>query len=176
MKEISKVKMFEKQSIPSVITERKFLSHLRHPFIINMHYAFQDKDNLYIVMDLKSGGDLRYYLSKKTSYSEEQTSKDLVNKEFMFACLLLGLEFLHHNKIMHRDIKPENLVFDDKGYLCLTDLGVAKLHLPNNKVIESSGTPGYMAPEILTNQNHDLSSDFYSVGVMLYEIVFKKVN
>jgi serine/threonine protein kinase len=74
LKEISKVRMFEKQSILSVFSERKFLSHLRHPFIINMHYAFQDKDNVYIVMDLKSGGDLRFYLSKKFAFNEEQTS------------------------------------------------------------------------------------------------------
>jgi serine/threonine protein kinase len=76
---------------------------------------------------------------------------------------------------MHRDIKPENLVLDDKGYLCLTDMGVAKLSLDGDKMIESSGTPSYMAPEIITNQAHDLSSDYYSLGVMLYEIVFKKV-
>jgi serum/glucocorticoid-regulated kinase 2 len=74
LKELSKVKLFEKNSIRSVFSERKFLSHLRHPFIINMHYAFQDKENLYIVMDFKSGGDLRYYLAKKISFNEEQTS------------------------------------------------------------------------------------------------------
>jgi serine/threonine protein kinase len=81
---------------------------------------------------------------------------------------------LHHNKIIHRDIKPENLVFDEKGYLCLTDLGVARLDIQDN-TLESSGTPGYMAPEIITNQPHDITSDYYSLGIMLYEIIFKKV-
>ena len=69
MKQLSKVKLFEMNSIYSVIYERKLLSHLRHPFIINLHYAFQDKDNLYIVMDYKPGGDLRYYLSNKVIFN-----------------------------------------------------------------------------------------------------------
>ena len=83
-----------------------------------MHFSFQDKDYLYLVMDYLTGGDLRYHLTK--------------HKKFFIACILLGLEYCHYNKIIHRDIKPENLVLDDKGYVKLTDFGIARLQVPNN--------------------------------------------
>jgi serine/threonine protein kinase len=76
---------------------------------------------------------------------------------------------------MHRDIKPENLVFDNKGYLYLTDMGIAKLYRPDKQIIDSSGTPGYMAPEVIANQNHDLSCDFFAIGVMVYELMMGRV-
>lgn len=81
-----------------------------------MHYAFQDKDNLFIVLDYLSGGDLRFHICKQKRFNEEQSSKGLINfLGFFIACLLLGLEYLHYNNIIHRDIKPENLVFDYRG-------------------------------------------------------------
>lgn len=77
---------------------------------------------------------------------------------------------------MHRDIKPENLVFDEKGYLYLTDMGIAKLYRPNVKIIDSSGTPGYMAPEVINNSDHNLTCDYFAIGVMVHEFMFCKVN
>ncbi len=74
LKEMSKVKVYEKNSVASIINERKLLANLRHPFIINMHYAFQDRENLYIIMDYLSGGDLRYHICKQRKFDEEQTS------------------------------------------------------------------------------------------------------
>ena len=74
LKEMSKLKVLDKKSEKSIKSERDFLSKLNNPFIVNMHYAFQDKDNLYLVMDLLTGGDLRYHLSKNKSFTEEQTS------------------------------------------------------------------------------------------------------
>jgi serine/threonine protein kinase len=86
------------------------------------------------------------------------------------------MEYLHHNNIMHRDIKPENLVFDDKGFLYLTDMGIAKLCRSDKTIIDSSGTPGYTAPEVISNHHHDLVSDFFAVGVMAYEFMFGRVR
>jgi serum/glucocorticoid-regulated kinase 2 len=71
---MSKVKVYEKNSVASIINERKLLAQLRHPFIINMHYAFEDRENLYIIMDYLSGGDLRYHICKQRKFDEEQTS------------------------------------------------------------------------------------------------------
>lgn len=140
-----------------------------------MHYAFQDRDNLYIVMDYLSGGDLRYHICQnKKKFSESQTSK-FHNLEFFIACLILALEYLHYNNIMHRDIKPENLVFDKDGYLYLTDMGIAKLCRPDKTVIDSSGTPGYMSPEVISNNHHDHTTDYFAVGVIAYEFMFSKV-
>ena len=87
----------------------------------------------------------------------------------------MALEYLHNNSVMHRDIKPENLVFDEMGYLYLTDMGIAKLYRPKYDVIDSSGTPGYMAPEVIMNKNHDLTCDYFAVGVMVHEFMFCKV-
>ena len=78
MKEMSKVKVYEKNSVQSIVNERKLLAHLRHPFIINMHYSFQDKENLYLVMDYLSGGDLRHQMNKIKKFTEEETSN--INK------------------------------------------------------------------------------------------------
>ena len=78
LKEMNKIKILDKKSEKSVIYERILLSRMNHPFIINMHYAFQDKDNLYIVMDLLTGGDLRYHLCNQKKFNEEQTSKNII--------------------------------------------------------------------------------------------------
>ena len=132
MKEMSKAKIIDKRSEKGIKGERDLLSKLHHPFIVNMNCAFQDYENLYLVMDLLTGGDLRYHLCKLRHFSEEET-------KFFIACLLLGLEYIHSNNIIHRDIKPENLVFDDKGYLYITDFGIAKIYHENNSK-ETSGT------------------------------------
>ena len=163
LKEMSKVKIIDRRSEKSIKTEREFLSKLRHPFIVNMNCAFQDFENLYLVMDLLTGGDLRYHLCKQRHFSEVET-------KFFIACLLLGLEYIHSNNIIHRDIKPENLVFDDKGYLRITDFGVAKVRKEDNSS-ETSGTPGYMAPEVLMAQNHSFPVDFFAIGVMGFEFM-----
>ncbi len=167
MKEMSKVKIIEKKMEPSIKTERDFLSRMDHPFIINMQFAFQDKDNLYLGMDYLKGGDLRYHLrrcSNKT-FTEEQT-------KFFTACLLMSLEYIHTNKIIHRDLKPENLVLDSNGYLKLTDFGTAILEQKNSKQIGIVGTPGYIAPEVfLSNKGLTIASDYFGVGIIVYEFM-----
>lgn len=75
LKEMSKAKIIDKKSEKSIKYERELLSRLKHPFIVNMQYAFQDYENLYLVMDLLNGGDLRYHISRHRKFSEEQTSK-----------------------------------------------------------------------------------------------------
>ena len=163
LKEMSKVKIIDRRSEKSIKAEREFLSKLHHPFIVNMNCAFQDFENLYLVMDLLTGGDLRYHICKIRRFSENKT-------KFFIACLILGLEYIHSNNIIHRDIKPENLVLDDKGYLRITDFGVAKIRKEDNSS-ETSGTPGYMAPEVLLAQNHSFPVDFFAIGVMGYEFM-----
>lgn len=117
--------------------------------------------NLYLIMDLLLGGDLRYHIARKRRFNEEIT-------RFFIACLIHALEAVHAANIIHRDIKPENLVFDNDGYLRLTDFGVARILTPEN-ASETSGTPGYMAPEVMCRQNHGLAADYFAVGVIAYE-------
>ena len=163
MKEMSKTKIIDKQSIKSVKNERNLLEKINHPFIINMHYSFQDKDNLYLIMDYLSGGDLRYHLCKNKKFTESQT-------KFFISCILLSLEYIHNNKIIHRDIKPENLILDSKGYVHLTDFGISKIQSKNNSK-ETSGTPGYMSPEVMCGLNHTIAVDYFALGVMIYEFM-----
>ena len=163
LKEMSKRKILDKKSEKSINSERKFLSILNHPFIVNMHYAFQDNDNLYLVMDMLSGGDLRYHCSRYRTFSEEQT-------RFFIACIIYSLEYIHFNNVIHRDIKPENLVLDDKGYVRVTDFGIAKYNTADNSS-ETSGTPGYMSPEVMNAENHSFPADFFAIGVIGYEFL-----
>ena len=163
MKEMSKPKIIDKKSEHSIKAERDLLSHINHKFLINMHFAFQDNDNLYLVIDLLTGGDLRYHICKHKKFTEEQT-------KFFIACIILGLEYCHYNSIIHRDIKPENLVLNERGYVHITDFGIAKIQQPNN-CKETSGTPGYMSPEVICAQNHTTAVDYFAVGVIGYEFM-----
>ena len=88
--------------------------------------------------------------------------------------MVLSLEYVHTNGILHRDIKPENMVFDNKGYLRVTDFGIARVWKPDNSS-DTSGTPGYMAPEVMCRQNHGVAADYYAVGVIGYECMIGKV-
>ena len=164
LKEMSKLKIIDRKSEKSIMSERNHLSKLNHPFLVNMICSFQDDDYLYLVMDLLTGGDLRYHLCYHKRFTEEQT-------KFFLACLILGLDYIHSNKVIHRDIKPENLVLDAHGYIRITDFGVAKTFRKNNSE-ETSGTPGYMAPEVLCAKNHTYAVDYFALGVIGYEFMF----
>ena len=166
LKEMSKLKIIDKKSEKSINSEREFLSKLHHPFIVNMHYAFQDKENLYLVMDMLSGGDLRYHISRYRKFSEEQT-------RFFISNIIYAFKYIHENNVIHRDIKPENLVLDENGYCRITDFGIAKENLPDNSS-ETSGTPGYMAPEVMRGKNHSFPVDFFAIGVIGYEFMLGK--
>ncbi len=163
MKQMSKIKIIDKHSENSIKAERNMLEIMNHPFIINMHYSFQDSDNLYIAMDLLTGGDLRYHICKHKKFFEEQT-------KFFIACIILSLDYIHTNNILHRDLKPENLVLDSNGYMKLTDFGIAKYYRKDNHK-ETSGTLGYMAPEVMCGLNHTIAVDYFALGVIGYELM-----
>ena len=160
---MSKLKIIDKKSEKSIIGERDLLSKLKHPFIVNMICAFQDYENLYLLMDLLTGGDLRYHFNTNHIFSENEI-------RFFISCIILSLEYIHENNVIHRDIKPENLVCDDKGFVRLTDFGVAKIKREQNSS-DTSGTPGYMSPEVLQGQNHSFTVDFYAIGIVGYEFL-----
>lgn len=164
MKEMRKNLVVAKKSVPAVMNERYLLGFLNHPFIVNLHYAFQTRQSLYLVVDLMSGGDLRHYFVINNRVRSEEALR------FLAACIVAGLEYLHSNGIVHRDIKPENLVFDCNGYLHITDFGIARNSNEDNSYI-SSGTPGYMAPEVLCSQDHGTVADFFALGAILFECI-----
>lgn len=143
-----------------------------------MYYAFQDRDTLYLTMDYLSGGDLRYHICQHKRFDEETTRKyDRYSNSdagFWVACLVAGYEYIHETSgkdIIHRDIKPENLVIDVDGYLRITDFGIARFWRPENAQ-DTSGTPGYMAPEVMMRQNHTKAVDYFALGVLAFECMF----
>lgn len=148
------------------MAENVILQELNNPFIVTMKYAFQDRENLFVIMRNFSGGDFRFHLFKNKTFSEIQTKQ-------IIGCIILALEYIHGRNIIHRDLKPENLVFDEQGYLYLTDFGVAKYWRAENSE-NTSGTPGYMAPEVLCHQNHSFSVDFYALGIIMHECMIGK--
>ena len=87
----------------------------------------------------------------------------------------MALEYLHNNNVIHRDVKPENLVLDTDGYVKLTDLGVARVWKEENAQ-DTSGTPGYMAPEVMCRQNHGIAVDYFALGVITYEFMMGRVK
>ena len=166
LKEMSKTRIIIKKSIKSVLNEKHILTNLNNTYIVNMINSFQDRKNLYLLLDLLTGGDLRFHICYQRKFSEKET-------KFFAACIILALEHIHKNKYIHRDIKPENLVFDEKGFLKLTDFGIArKFKLDNSK--ETSGTPGYMAPEVMIRSPHSYGVDHYALGVIIYECMLGK--
>ena len=115
------------------------------------------------------------YVTISVEKSDSQRTKPVDNLyniylEFFVCCLILALEYLHLNSIIHRDIKPENLVLDKNGYLRLTDFGIAKIHKANNSN-ETSGTPGYMAPEVMCGMNHTALVDYFALGILVFEFM-----
>ena len=162
IKEYNKSDIPSKEALNSILKERMILSILHHPFIININFAFQDKKKLYLGLDLKREGDLRFHmLSHKFSEPE---------LKFLISCLLLSLSHIHENNIIHKDVKPENIILDSSGYAFLTDFGTAEKFKPDNSH-ETSGTPGYMSPEVICRQNHSFVSDFFAIGVIIYEVI-----
>ena len=164
LKEMSKGKIVSKSLLDNIFQERDILLSLYHPFIVNMYCTFQDRHNLYMLMDYLPCRDLRFHMKRRLSFTEEQL-------QFLTACVVEGLDYVHAKSIVHRDIKPENIICDDKGYVRISDFGVAK-KINWDSFYEISGTVGYMAPEVFNNKRRIyFESDFFSVGVMLYEIV-----
>ena len=167
LKQMAKAKIIDQNSERSILKERFFLSKMNNPFIVNMLCSFQDKDHIYLVLQLLTGGDLRYHL---TNYNYSFTETQI---KFLLSNIVLGLQYIHSKDIIHRDLKPENIIFDDKGYAYITDFGIAWSRNDNNEG-DNSGTPCYMAPETLFGLDQDFYVDFYSLGVIGYEIILGK--
>ena len=169
MKQLSKCKLIDQKCYKDIISEQELTLRLDHPFLAPLVFSFQDKDYLYMIYNLMSGGDLRYWYVQKKIFNEKEC-------KFIVACIILALEYLHSNKIIHRDLKPENILIDKNGYIHIIDLNIAKQlnNEPEEHIIDTSGSPGYMSPEAIFKEKHSYVSDFFSLGVICYEMMMKK--
>ncbi|MBN3297701.1 KS6AA kinase, partial [Amia calva] len=145
--------------------ERDILADVNHPFVVKLHYAFQTEGKLYLILDFLRGGDLFTRLSKEVMFTEEDV-------KFYLAELALGLDHLHSLGIIYRDLKPENILLDEEGHIKLTDFGLCKEAIDHEKKAYSfCGTVEYMAPEVVNRQGHIHSADWWSFGVLMFEML-----
>uniref|UniRef100_A0A8C7CMU4 non-specific serine/threonine protein kinase n=1 Tax=Oncorhynchus kisutch TaxID=8019 RepID=A0A8C7CMU4_ONCKI len=145
--------------------ERDILVEVNHPFIVKLHYAFQTEGKLYLILDFLRGGDLFTRLSKEVMFTEEDV-------KFYLAELALALDHLHSLGIIYRDLKPENILLDEEGHIKLTDFGLSKESIDHeNKAYSFCGTVEYMAPEVVNRRGHTTSADWWSYGVLMFEML-----
>uniref|UniRef100_A0AAY4DXK2 non-specific serine/threonine protein kinase n=1 Tax=Denticeps clupeoides TaxID=299321 RepID=A0AAY4DXK2_9TELE len=145
--------------------ERDILVEVNHPFIVKLHYAFQTEGKLYLILDFLRGGDVFTRLSKEVMFTEEDV-------KFYLAELALALDHLHNLGIVYRDLKPENILLDEAGHIKLTDFGLSKESVDQDKKAYSfCGTVEYMAPEVVNRRGHTQSADWWSLGVLMFEML-----
>jgi serine/threonine protein kinase len=166
MKALSKRKILGQNLVRYAKTERDVLSYMRHPFIVNLNYAFQTKTKLFLILDFCPGGDLGKIISQERRFTEDRA-------RLYIAEILLAIKDLHKRDIIYRDLKPDNVVLDDDGHALLTDFGLSKEGvLEVNKGAKSfCGSIAYLAPEMLRRVGHGKSVDWYLLGVLLYEML-----
>jgi len=165
MKVLKKEVVVRENMIGHTKAEKNILQEIDHPFIVKLHFAFQTDEKLYLVLDFLSGGELFFHLSENTKF-------DVPRARFYAAEIVLALSHLHSKDIIYRDLKPENAVLDSKGHVVLTDFGLAKTQVNDARATYTfCGTPEYLAPEILKGQGHGKAVDWWSLGVLLFEMI-----
>lgn len=143
--------------------ERTILEYVQHPLIVGLWAAFQREKHLYLVLDYLPGGDLGHLLMNAGILAEKQA-------RFYAAGTVLALEHLHKHKIIYRDLKPANILLDADGQVCITDFGLSK-DIVKGSAVTICGTPEYIAPEILERKGHGRMVDWWSLGILLYDMM-----
>uniref|UniRef100_A0A672HKF0 Ribosomal protein S6 kinase n=1 Tax=Salarias fasciatus TaxID=181472 RepID=A0A672HKF0_SALFA len=145
--------------------EREILETVRHPFIVDLLYAFQTGGKLYLILECLSGGELFMQLEKEGIFMEDTAC-------FYLGEITLALGHLHSNGIIYRDLKPENIMLSHHGHIKLTDFGLCKESIHDGTVTHTfCGTIEYMAPEILTRSGHNRAVDWWSLGALMYDMM-----
>jgi len=164
MKVMRKENIIAKNQVVHTKDEKSILQRIKHPFIVNLHYAFQTPEKLYMILDYVNGGELFYHLKKCGKFSE--------NRVRLYAAeIASALAHLHRNGIVYRDLKPENLLLDAKGHIVITDFGLSKDIKGTDGTHTFCGTPEYLAPEVLTGEGHSFPVDWWSLGTLIYEML-----
>lgn len=165
MKILSKKQLKRQKQLKYAISECRIMKQLQHPYILPFYFAFQNTLYLYMVMEYCPEGDLENLLECRGVINEHEA-------RFYIAEVILALEYLHDNDILYRDLKPANILIDGKGHIKLADFGVAKENFSKPDMSATLvGSPIYMSPEVIKHQAVGKSSDLYSLGVMMYEIL-----
>ena len=164
MKSLKKDLLIEQEQIENTLLEKEILQTIDYPLLCGLVFCFQTEERIYFVMPFLSGGELFQHLRKFRTFDEDKV-------RFYGAQIALALEYLHSKGIVYRDLKPENILMDEDGYLKLADFGMAKKLKEDEKAMSFCGTPEYLAPEIITMEGHDKMADWWSFGILLFEML-----
>ena len=162
MKIMKKAEILKSKQADHISNEIKILSMIDHPFVITFGGFTQDDRNLYLALELINGGELFTYLRGVGRFPVDQA-------RIYIAQIILIFDYLHNKNIIYRDLKPENILIHKSGYLKLTDFGFAKI--VEGRTYTLCGTPEYLAPEIILNKGHGKPVDWWTCGILLYEMI-----
>lgn len=163
LKVLQKKHIVETEQQEHVLSERNIMMSCRHSFICRMYKTFKDSRYVYMLMEPCLGGEVWSILRDRNCFDDSTT-------RFYIACVTEALEYLHSRNIIYRDLKPENLMLDSMGYAKLVDFGFSKILISGKKTWTFCGTPEYVAPEIILNKGHDKAVDYWSIGILMYEL------
>uniref|UniRef100_A0A8B9LUE9 protein kinase C n=1 Tax=Astyanax mexicanus TaxID=7994 RepID=A0A8B9LUE9_ASTMX len=167
IKALKKGDVVTRDEVDSLMCEKRIFETINashHPFLVNLHGCFQTCDHVCFVMEYSPGGDLMTHIHNSI-FTERQT-------RFYAACVLLGLEFLHQNKIVYRDLKLDNLLMDADGFVRIADFGLCKEGMGyGDRTSTFCGTPEFLAPEVLTDSTYTRAVDWWGLGVLIYEML-----
>jgi len=164
VKFMKKQEIIKLKQVDHINNEKNLMGQLKNPFIVNMMGYTKDDRFVYIVMETINGGELFTHLRRARKFSDEQS-------KFYGAQTAAAFAYIHSKNIIHRDLKPENLLMCQNGYQKLTDFGFAKVLEPGARTYTLCGTPEYIAPEVLLNKGHGKPVDWWTLGILIYEMI-----
>ncbi|EAT40455.1 AAEL007826-PA [Aedes aegypti] len=164
LKQMKKSQIVETRQQQHIMSEKEIMSEANSDFIVKLFKTFKDRKYLYMLMESCLGGELWTILRDRGHFDDGTT-------RFYTACVVEAFDYLHSRNIIYRDLKPENLLLDVSGYVKLVDFGFAKKLQSGRKTWTFCGTPEYVAPEVILNRGHDISADYWSLGVLMFELL-----
>jgi len=164
LKQMKKCQIVETRQQQHIMSEKEIMEESDCHFIVKLYKTFKDRKYLYMLMDACLGGELWTILRDRGNFDDGTT-------RFYTACVVEAFDYLHSRGIIYRDLKPENLLLDATGYVKLVDFGFAKKLQVGRKTWTFCGTPEYVAPEVILNKGHDISADYWSLGVLMFELL-----
>ncbi|XP_014217289.1 cGMP-dependent protein kinase 1-like [Copidosoma floridanum] len=164
LKQMKKSQIVETRQQQHIMSEKRIMGEADCDFIVKLYKTFKDRKYLYMLMEACLGGELWTVLRDRGHFDDATT-------RFYTACVVEAFDYLHSRNIIYRDLKPENLLLDSQGYVKLVDFGFAKRLEQGRKTWTFCGTPEYVAPEVILNRGHDISADYWSLGVLMFELL-----